>query len=188
MQLLDDGTIIFSASDMSVAAKCEWAVMRRLDHKLGRLDSAPPKDESAMLNRTAVLGNAHEEQILEGLETEFGAAVRVERPDPTNTADDWRTAMAAVTHQTQAALTDGSPLIFQAAFFDGAFQGFADFIVRSGMSVDGRPEYEVFDTKLARRAKITALLQLAAYVDQLEEEWDSFGPRSSPHPRNRREE
>lgn len=176
MQLLDDGTIIFSASDMSVAAKCEWAVMRRLDHKLGRLDSAPPKDESAMLDRTAVLGNAHEEQILEDLEVQFGPAVKIERPTAKGNADDWRTAMSTVTSQTQAALTGGSPLIFQAAFFDGAFQGFADFIVRRGTSVDGLPEYEVFDTKLARRAKITALLQLAAYVDQLTRDGIPSGP------------
>lgn len=176
MQLLDDGTIIFSASDMSVAAKCEWAVMRRLDHKLGRLDSAPPKDESAMLDRTAVLGNAHEEQILEDLEVQFGPAVKIERPDSTNKADVWRPAMGEVTQQTLDSLKNGEPLIFQAAFFDGAFQGFADFIVRSGTSVDGRPEYEVFDTKLARRAKITALLQLAAYVDQLTRNGIPSGP------------
>jgi predicted RecB family nuclease len=176
MQLLDDGTIIFSASDLAVAAKCEWAAMRRLDHKLGRLETAPPKDESAMLDRTAELGNAHELQVLENLETEHGPAVRVDRPTGVFTAEAWRESMAVVTDQTREALVTGSPLIFQAAFFDGSFQGFADFIVRSGTATDGRPEYEVFDTKLARHAKITALLQLAAYVDQLNKIGVPTGP------------
>ncbi|MBK5237493.1 MAG: TM0106 family RecB-like putative nuclease [Actinomycetales bacterium] len=176
MQLLDDGAIIFSASDLSVAAKCEWAVMRRLDHKLGRLHTAPPKDESAMLDRTAVLGNAHELAVLATLETEFGAAVTVVRPTSRGDADSWRASMKKVTDQTLDALKTGAPLIFQAAFFDCSFQGFADFIVRSGTATDGRPEYEVFDTKLARHAKITALLQLAAYVDQLTKNGIPTGP------------
>jgi uncharacterized protein len=54
-------------------------------------------------------------------------------------------------------------VVFQAAFFDGRFLGYAAFIIRSE---DGR--YEVCDTKLARSTKITALLQLAAYSDQLQ--------------------
>ena len=45
--------------------------------------------------------------------------------------------------------------------FDGRFVGFADFLVLR----DGR--YQVSDTKLARSAKVTALLQIAAYADAL---------------------
>jgi predicted RecB family nuclease len=57
--------------------------------------------------------------------------------------------------------------VFQATFFDESdpaapMIGFADFIVRQP---DGR--YRVQDTKLARSVKVTALLQLAAYYDQL---------------------
>lgn len=43
------------------------------------------------------------------------------------------------------------------------FIGFADFIIRND-----RGEYEVYDTKLARHAKISALLQLAAYAEQMQ--------------------
>ncbi len=53
--------------------------------------------------------------------------------------------------------------MFQATFADEGFIGFADFIVRQP---DGR--YLVQDSKLARRARVTALLQLAAYAEQLE--------------------
>jgi uncharacterized protein len=45
--------------------------------------------------------------------------------------------------------------------FDGRFVGFADFLVREG------DHYRVSDTKLARSAKVTALLQIAAYADTL---------------------
>ena len=45
--------------------------------------------------------------------------------------------------------------------FDGRFVGFADFLVREGQ------QYQVSDTKLARSAKVTALLQIAAYADTL---------------------
>ena len=47
--------------------------------------------------------------------------------------------------------------------FDGRFVGFADFLVRDG------EQYRLVDTKLARSAKVTALLQLAAYADALTE-------------------
>ena len=60
------------------------------------------------------------------------------------------------------ALRSGADVVFQAAFFDGQFHGRSDFLVRQA---DG--SYAVFDTKLARHAKVTALLQLAAYGDQL---------------------
>ena len=54
-----------------------------------------------------------------------------------------------------------------AAFFDGAFHGRADFLVRTGTDDAGAARYAVVDAKLARRAKVPALLQLAAYGDQL---------------------
>ena len=47
--------------------------------------------------------------------------------------------------------------------FDGRFVGFADFLILDG------ERYRVGDTKLARSAKVEALLQLAAYADALAE-------------------
>lgn len=46
-------------------------------------------------------------------------------------------------------------MIYQGAFFGGRLVGFADFLVKHE---DG---YAVYDTKLARHAKVPALLQLA---------------------------
>ncbi|TFD54704.1 TM0106 family RecB-like putative nuclease [Cryobacterium frigoriphilum] len=157
MFLLDPTTVVYSASDLSAAATCEWASMRRLDAKLGRIPAtAEPAD--AMLQRTAVLGDVHEHRMLERLRGSHNV-VEIERP----TISEIATAAA----QSEAALRAGADVVFQAAFFDGRFLGYADFIIRSSKPGEN-PIYEVYDTKLARRAKITALLQLAAYSEQLQ--------------------
>ena len=154
MFLLDPGTIVYSASDLSAAAGCEWALMRRLDAKLGRIDPIA-ETADAMLARTAELGDAHELRMLTRLR-ETRQVVEIERPALAE--------IGSAVRASEAALTGGAEVVFQAAVFDGRFLGYADFIIRS----DDGASYEVYDTKLARKAKITALLQLAAYSDQLE--------------------
>ncbi|MCU1402632.1 MAG: helicase, partial [Microbacteriaceae bacterium] len=131
---------------------CEWALMRRLDWMLGRADE-PPKVEDDMLKRTGLLGDVHEKRVLAELKA-TRTVVEIERPSFDQ--------IDVATRQTDDALRSGVDVVFQAAFFDGRFLGYADFIIRGD---DGL--YEVYDTKLARKAKITALLQLAAYSDQL---------------------
>ncbi|MBG6108219.1 bifunctional RecB family nuclease/DEAD/DEAH box helicase [Frigoribacterium sp. CG_9.8] len=154
MFLLSDRTVVHSASDLSAAASCEWAVMRKLDSRLERIQ-APPATTDDMLERAARLGDRHEERFLEWLRTRMRV---VEIPRPERSSDP-----AAVVELTTTALQSEAPAVYQAAFFDGRFLGYADFIIRNP---DGL--YEVYDTKLARHAKITALLQLAAYAEQLQ--------------------
>lgn len=154
MFLLADGTVVYSASDLTAAAACEWAVMRRLDARLGRIEP-PPTTTDEMLERAAGLGDQHEQQFLEQLRSRVDV---VEIPRPDHSTDP-----SEVVELTTAAFESGAAAVYQAAFFDGRFLGYADFIVRNR---EGR--YEVFDTKLARHAKITALLQLAAYGEQLQ--------------------
>lgn len=159
---LRDDVVVTSASDLSTASKCEFAFLRTLDAKLGRIDAVASTGD-AMLERAGRLGDAHEAAVLERYREQFAAdgalgVVEIERP---SLRDDG--ALDAALAATKDAFDAGAAVVFQAAFFDGAFIGFADFIVRQG---DGR--YLVQDTKLARSAKVTALLQLAAYVEQLE--------------------
>lgn len=147
-----------------VAVGCEYQLLRKLDEKLGR---APKADfgTDEMLQHAAMLGDVHERKVLDGFMDEFGTW------DPTRgrgvydvvpaTAMD-RATLAAKHHESIEALRAGADVVFQAAFFDGQFHGRSDFLVRQA---DGG--YAVFDTKLARHAKVTALLQLAAYGDQL---------------------
>ncbi|WP_336660998.1 TM0106 family RecB-like putative nuclease [Leucobacter sp. USHLN153] len=169
--------VVTSASDLTAASQCEFAFLRRFDAKLGRDVDVPP-DDDPMLARAARLGDAHEDRVLEeyvanlgeGTAGEPGGVVSIERPQSMSAED-----LSAVAFDTVTALTGGAEVVFQATFFDPAqragtgndpeigFVGFADFLRRTPEGM-----YEVQDTKLARRAKVTALMQLAAYAEQLE--------------------
>lgn len=156
--------LVFSASDLVIAASCEYQLLRKLDEKLGRSRKAD-FDADEMLQHAAVLGDRHERKVLDGFVEEFGhwdpAAGRgVYDVVPAGAMD--RATLLAKHHESIEALRSGADVVFQAAFFDGQFHGRSDFLVRQA---DG--SYAVFDTKLARHAKVTALLQLAAYGDQL---------------------
>ena len=162
MFLSGPATVVYSASDLSAAAACEWALLRRLDAKLGRID-ATAAAEDAMLARTGELGDAHERRMLDRLRA-TRTVVEIERPPFVDISAGVGGSAVA---ESEAALRGGAAVVFQAAFFDGRFLGYADFIIRGEAGTDDVARYEIYDTKLARSAKITALLQLAAYSDQL---------------------
>ncbi|MGO4593437.1 TM0106 family RecB-like putative nuclease [Leifsonia sp. 2TAF2] len=152
-----DGIIVTSASDLTEASKCEFAFLRTVDVKLGRLEKTE-EVQDPMYVRSSRMGDEHEHRILERYRERFGAGVaEIERPTPL-TAE----SLAEAVRQTADAFARGAEVVFQATFFDGSFVGFADFVVRLP---DGR--YRVQDSKLARSARVTALLQLAAYAEQL---------------------
>ena len=75
---------------------------------------------------------------------------------------------------TMVAMRAGVDVVYQAAFLDDegtgpAWMGFADFLVKVDLPSDLGPfSYEPEDTKLARRVKPVAVLQLCAYAEQLE--------------------
>lgn len=157
--LPDDKRVVFSASDLTAAAECEFAWLRRLDARLGRI-AAVEEPEDEMLERAARMGDAHEERVLARYREEFDGAV-AEIPQARSSD---REGMAEALRRTGEALADPSVLVvFQAAFSTAEFVGFADFLVR-----DPSGAWRVQDSKLARRAKTTALMQLGAYVDQLD--------------------
>lgn len=143
---------------MTVAANCEFEWLRALDAKLGRCEAVVDA-EDAMLERAARMGDAHEERVLAGYRAEHGDGVIEIARAPSGDAEQMARALAA----TEAAFADpDATVVFQAAFATDEFVGFADFIVRDAGA------WRVQDTKLARRAKSTALMQLGAYVDQLD--------------------
>ena len=147
-------SIVYSASDLAAAARCEYALLRDFDAKLGWGPAVTIEDE--LFARTVSLGNEHERRELERLRDQFGDAVAIiGRPAYTPAG------LAAAAEATQRAIANRAPAVYQAAMFDGRFVGFADFLVRND------EQYRVIDTKLARSANVTALLQLAAYADAL---------------------
>ncbi|MDU0367961.1 TM0106 family RecB-like putative nuclease [Microbacterium sp. KSW4-17] len=167
-----DDRVVWSASDLKAAAECEFAWLRAIDAKLGRV--APVDDpEDATLERAARLGTAHELRVLDDYRARFGDAVREIPAARSSDAE----ALAEAVRLTDDALADPAvEVVYQAAFSTAEFVGFADFLVRADEAdADGIRPWIVQDTKLARRARVTALMQLAAYVDQL----DRLGVRRS---------
>lgn len=159
MFLLDD-TLVYSASDLTLARDCEFALLSRLDEKLGRrprLEVADP-----MRERAARLGDEHEARVLADYRARYGQGV-VEVPLPQGYD---AASLQAHTERTLQALRAGADVVFQGGFFDGRFHGRSDFLERT-VSSEGQVSYAVVDTKLARSVRPGAVLQLAAYADQL---------------------
>ncbi|MFI2105382.1 TM0106 family RecB-like putative nuclease [Isoptericola sp. NPDC019693] len=173
--------VVHSVSDLVVAAECEFRLLRRLDELLGRVPRAD-QEADVMLERAAALGAAHERRVLDEYVARYGRSEGgpggvVEIVAPARLTRD---ALVAAHGATLAAVEGGADVVAQASFFDGELHGRADFLVRDPLgdpdvgpgrpgehAAAAPPRYAVVDTKLARRAKVTALLQLAAYADQL---------------------
>ncbi|MDN3443268.1 bifunctional RecB family nuclease/DEAD/DEAH box helicase [Microbacterium sp. APC 3901] len=151
--------VIWSASDLKAAAECEFAWCRAIDAKLGRVP-AVEEPEDATLARAALLGDVHEQNVLARYLDDLGSD-RVHLVEKVSSVD--AEALAAAVDETVRALGSDAVVVFQAAFATPEFVGFADFLKRDD---DGR--WRVQDSKLARKARVTALMQLAAYVDQLD--------------------
>ncbi|HEX9089046.1 MAG TPA: TM0106 family RecB-like putative nuclease [Arthrobacter sp.] len=152
----DSSDLVLSAGDIVAAAGCEYGAMRSLDVLLGRVE-ARASEPDEMLELVSAMGAAHEAAVLEKL-----------RPkgvhELAHTGSLTRGTLTARHAETLSALAGGHGVVYQASFFDGTFHGRADFLVREP---DGT--WSVNDTKLSRTPKDAALLQLAAYADQLEE-------------------
>ena len=160
--------LVFSASDLVAASECEYRTLRILDEKLGRTAKAEfPADE--MQKRAGELGDRHEQTVLASLVAKYGAwdASRGAGVYSLDRGQNLRGELQAKHAETELALRSGADVVFQATFFDGEFLGYADFLVNEAAGTGNPGRYEVWDTKLARHAKVGALLQLAAYGDQL---------------------
>ncbi|QLL06220.1 TM0106 family RecB-like putative nuclease [Mycobacterium vicinigordonae] len=145
---------VYSASDLASAARCEYALLRDFDARLGWGPVVAADDE--LLARAAALGNEHEQRLLDQLRSQYGDAIAViGRPAYTDAG------LAAAAAATLRAVSNAAPVVYQAAMYDGRFVGFADFLIREG------ERYRVIDTKLARSPKVSAVLQLAAYAEAL---------------------
>lgn len=163
---LDDDWV-FSATDLVTALRCEYQVLHKRAEKAGLVDRIEVDDP--VLERAARLGDEYEQTVVDGLIASEGAGapgqpggvVSIDRPDARS-----RASLEAAHDLTRAALEGGADIVYQAAFFHDGFHGMADFVVRT-TGDDGSVWYEPADTKLARHARVEALLQLAAYGDQL---------------------
>jgi len=111
-------SIVYSASDLAAAARCEYTLLRDLDAKLGWGPAVDVEDE--LLARTAALGTEHERRRLDQLRDEFGDAVAV-IGRPTHTV----ARLTAAAEATQRAVASRAPVVYWAAMFDECFVRFA---------------------------------------------------------------
>jgi predicted RecB family nuclease len=104
-------------------------------------------------------GDEHEAAYLQTLRAEGKTVREVEFTWP-----DWEGGQ----EQTLAAMRDGVDVVHQGVFTGDGWHGLADFLIRVERSSDlGAWSYEALDTKLARSAKPSYILQLLYYNDQL---------------------
>ncbi|TNC27760.1 TM0106 family RecB-like putative nuclease [Amycolatopsis alkalitolerans] len=140
---------MYTPSDLADLLECEHRSILKQAFTAGL--SGAPRPGGGGDGLAVKHGQAHELATL--------ARFRAERPGLVEIDFHDRAEAAAATAE---ALRAGAPVIYQAVFDDGAFTGRADFLVR-----DAEGRYEVYDTKLARHARPSAVLQIAAYADAL---------------------
>ena len=144
-----DTALSYSPSDLIRFMESPFASwLERYDlERPGALERDAEDPDTKLL---ADAGNTHEVKFLEELK-EQGLDVFKVRSGP-----------EAIT-QTANAISEKRKVIFQAALQMESFSGYADFLVLSEQG-----EYEVWDTKLARKPKPYFLVQLCCYSEMLE--------------------
>jgi uncharacterized protein len=147
--------LLLSPGDLVAFLGCRHASAldyRALDEELETADDDPT------LQLVQDQGIAHELAHLSRLEGEGRNVVRI----PDQAPLPQRLAL------TREAIQAGAEVIYQAALRDGAWHGFADFLLRTDQPSDLGPwSYEVADTKLASGMKARYAVQLALYSDLL---------------------
>lgn len=158
MQQLTDGSLVLAATDLTSHLGCPHLTQQRIAIARGERGRPRPADDPhAELVRTR--GERHEREQLERLAAELGGYV-----DLSGHRGGGVDAIEAGVAATLDAMREGAPLIFQAQFFDGRWQGRADFLRRIDEPSDlGDWSYEVIDTKLARHVKPQTVHQLSLY-------------------------
>jgi uncharacterized protein len=157
-----DGRLVLSPTDLTKHLACPHITTLDLaaldDPARGGAQSA---DDA--LNLVFSKGMEHERAYLERLR----GSGRVVTEIPTRYDVSGR---IEAEQQTLAAMRAGADVIYQATFYDGGWGGQADFLLRTSRPSDlGDWSYDIADTKLARRLKVPALLQMAMYAERLAE-------------------
>ncbi|WP_285742871.1 bifunctional RecB family nuclease/DEAD/DEAH box helicase [Lentzea sp. NBRC 105346] len=153
MLMSEDGVVI-SPTDLVDLLECEHR--STLTHALAAKVPGAPEPGSKPDAVVVKHGVQHELNALERFKARYDV-VEIGTPAP------HPAALREAARQTQEAMDGGAQAIYQGVFFDGRFYGRADFLIAK----DGN--YEPHDTKLARKASPSAVLQLTAYAAALGE-------------------
>jgi uncharacterized protein len=150
-----DNKIIYSPSDLITYMESEfdsWADRYALEFP----DEVEKDAIDPSLQLVSEHGNKHEDLFLQHLKSLHSVAEILGDKD-----------FAA--QATLKALQSGSDVIYQGYLAKDSFAGRSDFLVKvDGKSRFGPYHYEVWDTKLARKAKPYFVIQLCCYAEMLE--------------------
>ncbi len=150
----DESGLVVSPTDLTKFLACQH--ITTLDLAVadgGRGKPWVPTDE--LLQLLFKKGIEHETRVLETMQLDRDVEI-IDAP------------LVAAVAATEAAMARGAEVIYQAAFLHDGRRGHADFLCRADRpSRLGNWSYDVADTKLARRLKVPALLQMAAYGEHL---------------------
>ncbi|MYE47659.1 MAG: TM0106 family RecB-like putative nuclease [Chloroflexi bacterium] len=161
MQLLD-GRVVYSASDLVGFLECRHLSGQERAAIEGHLPR--PMRDDPVLDRIVQRGHEHEQRFLDELSAEGAGVAEIEIDETLARAE----RIARGLDDTLEAMRSGVHVIYQAVLFEGRRLGYADFLRRVERPSDlGAWSYEVWDTKLARQAKASAVLQLCMYSDLL---------------------
>jgi uncharacterized protein len=159
---LIDGSLIVSATDLVGFLECDHLVTLELLRARDEIEK--PFRDDPQLKLIQERGYEHERRYIAQLETEGRTVVEMPRGVAATPAE-----LRAAHAETVAAMRDGADVIFQATLFDGRWRGHPDFLLRRDdrPSVLGDYSYDIADTKLARRVKAAAIIQMCVYGDLL---------------------
>ena len=151
-----DEQLVLSASDLTGFLACRH--LTQLDLLLARGEIERPHRKDLLLDVISRLGEEHEATFLAGLKDQGLHVIEIAASDKGIESLEQRAA------ETLDAMKTGAEVIFQGTFFNGTWRGHADFLLKVDRPSDlGDFSYEVSDTKLARKAKAAAVLQICEY-------------------------
>jgi predicted RecB family nuclease len=154
-----------SASDLSNFLACRY--LTRLDLEAARGSRRGPAEFDLGFLDLVKRGEEHEKVVLQGF---------VDKGYTVTEVPAGNDAVVDAVNQTMVAIESGADVIYQAALTGSGGTGKVDligrpdFLIRTELLLDGKSEpregdspYEVVDAKLARSAKVRALLQTTFY-------------------------
>ena len=146
---------LFSASDIGDFLACRPLTALNC---VGLKTGIPHAEEDPTAKLLKDKGYAHESRFLEKLRSQNLKIVEIPKTGP----------LKDRARLTREALQSGADVVFQAAFLQEPWLGFADFLIKNKTQTKlGAFGYEVYDTKLARQAEPRFLVQLALYAELL---------------------
>ena len=149
------GALVYSPSDLIRFMESPFASwMDRFNVEFPK--QLVPDQDSEELKLIQATGDKHEHRFLASLKSAGREILEIDKRSQDPEA------------ATREAMKAGPEIIYQACLSLAPFRGFTDFLMRVEPGPDGKPRYEVWDTKLARKAKPYYLVQLCCYAEMLE--------------------